>query len=108
MPDRVDPARIRDRGARLRRRARSRQADFVGAHVGRVVDVLVERVAPDGRAVGHTPNYVRVSTRPPGARPNDVVRVRVDAVVVDGDGVAARGDPVPDASAPASAVSTGA
>ncbi|OLN30476.1 tRNA (N(6)-L-threonylcarbamoyladenosine(37)-C(2))-methylthiotransferase MtaB [Desulfosporosinus metallidurans] len=40
--------------------ARVSQDAFVRRFIGKPVEVLIERIDPQGRAIGHTPNYIQV------------------------------------------------
>ena len=78
MPGSVPMRERRERARRLAALGREKRAAFARTFVGRMVEVLVERVEADGRASGWTGEYLRAEI--PGRTASDVgalLRVRV-------------------------------
>jgi threonylcarbamoyladenosine tRNA methylthiotransferase MtaB len=79
MADRVPPAEIRCRSAKLRRLAAARRHESYRSYVGRSVRVLFEETTADGMLAGFSDQYVRVKARSDTDR-----RGRTAGVVVTG------------------------
>lgn len=82
MPHQVPAAIARERAGELRAFSRNRWRAFSAAHVGREVEVVVERVR-GGYATGTARTYLSVRWRAAGERRGELARVRVEAVAED-------------------------
>jgi threonylcarbamoyladenosine tRNA methylthiotransferase MtaB len=60
--ERVAPAEIRHRAARLRELGEQKRHDFIARQVGKTLKVLVEEITADGRLRGYSRNYVSTLT----------------------------------------------
>ena len=83
MPQ-VDPAQVRSRAASLRSLGKRLRDGFLNAQVGKVGEVLIERVDTTGCTEGTTREYVRVricghSPEQPVVRAGALVEVRMAA-----------------------------
>jgi threonylcarbamoyladenosine tRNA methylthiotransferase MtaB len=81
LPDRVAPAEVRDRSARLRRLGADLGLRFREAHLGRKLDAIVLGPRPsDGRVRALTGNFIEVSLEPGAADRGDLIEVLVERV----------------------------
>ncbi len=90
MVDQVDPQTKRDRSKRLIEAGNRLRREFLGAHLGRALEVLVEdRRAVEGRIVcsGQTDDYVRVWWEADGALG---AMVEVEGIGIRADGLQGR------------------
>ncbi|WP_019851227.1 tRNA (N(6)-L-threonylcarbamoyladenosine(37)-C(2))-methylthiotransferase MtaB [Desulfitobacterium sp. PCE1] len=60
IPNKIKEQRVKD----LMQVARKSQEDYVRRFIGQTVEVLIERVSPEGVAAGHTRNYIQVHLPP--------------------------------------------
>ncbi|WP_308911601.1 tRNA (N(6)-L-threonylcarbamoyladenosine(37)-C(2))-methylthiotransferase MtaB [Pseudokordiimonas caeni] len=79
IPDQVPKQIRKDRAARLRAAGEKKVAELFAASVGREAMVLVERSDADGKATGHSEQFIPVVLDRP-AEPGDLVKVRLSAL----------------------------
>lgn len=60
LPNKIKEQRVKE----LMEVVRLNQEEYVRKFFGQTVEVLVERVSPEGMATGHTPNYIQVHLPP--------------------------------------------
>lgn len=76
----------RQREKKLKSLASQTAMDFIKSKViGREYNVLIETIA-DGKAVGYTPNYIKISTDANGLTENSFVVMKAQSCFVDKDG----------------------
>src|SRR5262249_39176729 len=99
LDDRVESAEIRRRAAALRELGEGKTRSFAARFVGRRLEVLLEEIAPDGSARGHSRNYLRVLTSPGPHMTNQEVEVAIESLSLESaelvgrvTGLAAGGD----------------
>ncbi len=78
IPNRVKAARVQD----LIRLGQESSKHYADQFIGRNLELLVERIEPDGTVVGHTRNYLELRVPPghfdaPGLSPGDICEVTV-------------------------------
>ena len=83
MTGQVDEAVKKERAAVLLEFAADARARFARRQLGHRLDVLFESELPDGRWLGHGPNYVLVAARPPSGRTLGNAVGRIAAVSID-------------------------
>ncbi|MBI5015192.1 MAG: tRNA (N(6)-L-threonylcarbamoyladenosine(37)-C(2))-methylthiotransferase MtaB [Deltaproteobacteria bacterium] len=88
LPERIPEGVIRDRAAALRALSAGRRRAFLARNLGRVLGVLPEGEARNGRLQGTTTNYVSVSFPWEGAAPSG--EVPVELIRVEGEAVMGR------------------
>jgi threonylcarbamoyladenosine tRNA methylthiotransferase MtaB len=79
LPDKVPAPEIRRRTAVLRRLDQRLRERFIGRHIGRTIDVLIERRrdSATGRLVGMSGNFLRVQTEGPDLWMNEIVPLHI-------------------------------
>lgn len=60
LPNKIKEQRVKE----LMEAARQSQEEYVSKFFGQTVEVLIERVSPEGLATGHTRNYIQVNLPP--------------------------------------------
>lgn len=60
LPNKIKEQRVKE----LMEAARQSQEEYVSKFFGQTVEVLIERVSPEGIATGHTRNYIQVNLPP--------------------------------------------
>ena len=78
IPNRVPKDVRKERAARLREAGDARVADLFKRAEGTAANVLVERIDPDGNAIGHSEQFIPVIVEG-AAEPGDIVPVRLTA-----------------------------
>ena len=88
MPDRPDPARVKERAAVLRRLGRAKRQAYYQAQVGRDLELIME-----GSGLGRAGNYclVRLEPSPP---PGAVLRARITQCLMERGQPVLRGHPL--------------
>ncbi len=104
LADRVAPARVRERSARLRALADDAGLEFRERFVGRELDAVVLEPCADAAGRRHaralTGNYIEVEVRGSGLRRGQIATVRVDRVGPEGAVATATGTPAWASAAP--------
>jgi len=73
----ISPDMKKDRCYRLAQLGREKRYSFMNQQLGTVLDTLIEKTSADGRSVGTTANYLKVTAVLERTVPGEIVRIRI-------------------------------